>query len=111
METKTDHWELEILTDKIRTAIITLIVTGPNWERAQNLTMHEVISYSKEISKLFMISGYDSNVVKQRQRTMITVELRHQMSQAFTSGNVAYDILQCKEGEERLRFFTDGGES
>lgn len=112
METKIDHWELEILKDKIRTVIITLIVTGSDWERAQNLTMFEVMTYSIEISNLFMQSGYDSNVVNKKtihKDSSLCKELRHQMSQAFTSGVVDYDILQCKEGEERLRFFTDGG--
>ena len=114
METKIDTWELESLKDKIRTVIITLIVTGSDWERAQNLTMLEVMTYSDEIAKLFIQSGYDSNVVNKttiHNGSRLCKELRHQMSQAFTSGVVAYDILEVKQGEERLTYYTGGGES
>lgn len=114
METNSDdYWELQSLTKKIRTVIITLIVTGPNWERAQNLTMLEVMTYSDWIAKLFMQYGYDSSVVNKdtiHKGSPLCKELRHQMSQAFTSGVVAYDILEVAQGEERLTYYT-GGES
>jgi hypothetical protein len=118
METKTDHWKLALLTDKIRTVIITLIVTGSGWERAQKLTMSEVMTYSEWIAKLFVQYGYDDNVVNRKtihKNSPLCRELYKQMSQAFTSGVVEYDILQVKEGEERLGYFqpvvTKGGES
>ena len=108
MTTKTDHWKLALLTDKIRTVIITLIFNESKWERAQNLTMLEVMTYSEEIAKLFVQYGYDDNVVNRKtihKNSPLCRELYKQMSQSFTSGVVAYDILQVKEGEERLGYF------